>query len=248
MTQRLFSRAGLLVLALLTLLITIGVNQLFKGARLDLTEDKLFTLSEGSHNLMKQLQSGATLQLFYSDNQTKDLPFLRNYARRVQELLEEYVLASGGKLKLEVIDPEPFSENEDKAAEYGLQAVPLGGPGKEAYFGLVISSDENKDKREVISFLHPDKERFLEYDISKLIYAVTQKVQPKIGLISGLQVNGGYDMQTRQPSGPWTSISQLKQTYDVQELSGNLDDIPEDIKLLVIIHPKDLSDKFTLCY
>ncbi|WP_263322157.1 Gldg family protein [Endozoicomonas sp. Mp262] len=243
MTQRLFSKAGLLVLALLTLLLTVAINQVFKGARLDLTEDKLFTLSQGTHNLLKGLESDATLQLFYSDSQTQDLPFIRNYARRVTELLEEYVAASRGKLKLEVIDPEPFSENEDKAAEYGLQAIPLGGGAKEAYFGLVITSDGDSGKHEVISFLHPDKERFLEYDISKLVYSVTQKTKPKVGLISGLQVHGGFDMASRQSTGPWTSISQLEQLYDVTTVEPGARELPADLKLLVIIHPKDLSDQ-----
>lgn len=238
MTRGLFSRAGLLVLALVALFLTIGVNHLFKGVRLDLTQDRLYTLSDGTHNLLKSLDGKATLQLFYSDSQTHDLPFLRNYARRVQELLDEYVLASNGKLKLEVIDPEPFSENEDKAAEYGLQAVPLGGAGKEAYFGLVITNDEDDSKREVIGFLHPDKERFLEYDISKLVYSVTQKSRPKIGLVTTLQVNGGYDMMSRQPSGPWLSISQLRQMYEVEDLGTNFDVVPDDINLLVVIHPK----------
>ena len=243
LTKRLFSKAGLLVLALVTLLLTIGVSQLFKGARVDLTQDQLYTLSEGTQNLLKKLDGKATLQFFYSEKQTRELPFLRNYARRVTELLEEYVLASNGKLRLEVIDPEPFSENEDKAAEYGLQAVPLGGPGKEAYMGLVITNDEDDSKREVIGFLHPDKERFLEYDISKLVYSVVQKSRPKIGLVSTLQVNGGYDMMSRQPSGPWMSISQLRQMYDVDDLGTAFDVIPEDINLLVIIHPKELTDR-----
>ena len=243
LTKRLFSKAGLLVLALVTLLLTIGVSQLFKGARVDLTQDQLYTLSGGTQNLLKKLDGKATLQFFYSEKQTRELPFLRNYARRVTELLEEYVLASNGKLRLEVIDPEPFSENEDKAAEYGLQAVPLGGPGKEAYMGLVITNDEDDSKREVIGFLHPDKERFLEYDISKLVYSVVQKSRPKIGLVSTLQVNGGYDMMSRQPSGPWMSISQLRQMYDVDDLGTVFDVIPEDINLLVVIHPKELTDR-----
>ena len=238
MTRGLFSRAGLLVLALVTLLLTIGVNQLFKGVRLDLTQDRLFTLSEGTHNLLKKLDGKATLQLFYSDRQTRDLPFLRNYARRVQELLDEYVLASGGKLKLEVIDPEPFSESEDKAAEYGLQAAPLEGAGKEVYFGLVITNDDDDSKREVIGFLHPDKERFLEYDISRLVYSVTRESRPKIGLVSTLQVNGGYDIMSRQPSSPWLSIAQLRQMYEVEELGTNFNVVPDDISLLVVIHPK----------
>lgn len=241
LTKRLFSKAGLLVLAFVTLLLTIGVSQLFKGARVDLTQDRLYTLSEGTQNLLKKLDGKATLQFFYSEKETRELPFLRNYARRVTELLEEYVLASNGKLRLEVIDPEPFSENEDKAAEYGLQAVPLGGPGKEAYMGLVIANDEDDSKRELIGFLHPDKERFLEYDISKLVYSVVQKSRPKIGLVSTLQVNGGYDMMSRQPSGPWMSISQLRQMYDVDDLGTAFDVIPEDINLLVVIHPKELT-------
>lgn len=243
LTKRLFSKAGLLVLAFVTLLATMGVNQLFRGVRVDLTQDRLYTLSDGTHNLLKRLDGKATLQFFYSESQTKDLPFLRNYARRVNELLDEYVLASSGTLKLEVIDPEPFSENEDKAAEYGLQAVPLGGPGKEAYMGLVITNDEDGSKREVIGFLHPDKERFLEYDISKLVYSVVQTSRPKIGLVSTLQVNGGYDMMSRQPSDPWVSISQLRQMYEVEDLGTSFDVIPDDISLLVVLHPKAIPDR-----
>ncbi|MDD7804178.1 MAG: GldG family protein, partial [Endozoicomonas sp. (ex Botrylloides leachii)] len=240
MKQQLFSKAGLVVLALLTLLLTIAINQVFKGFRIDLTEDKLFTLSEGTHNLLHGLKSNVTVQLFYSDKQTQDFPAVRNYARRVTELLEEYAAASGGKLKLKVIDPEPFSENEDKAAEYGLQAIPLGNGLHEVYLGLVISRDDEPEKREVISFLHPNKERFLEYDISKLIYSVTQTSKPKVGLLAGLPVQGGFDMASRQPTEAWTTITQLEQLYDVVSVKPNADKIPEGLKLLIIIQPKDL--------
>ncbi|PJE77860.1 hypothetical protein CI610_03208 [invertebrate metagenome] len=257
MTHRLFSRAGLLILALVVLLLTIGISQVLKNARLDLTEDKLYTLTDGTKNLLKSLDGKAVLQLFYSESQTGEMPFIRNYARRVTELLEEYVIVSGGKLSMEVIDPEPFSENEDKASSYGLQAVPLGNGSKEIYFGLVITStpeDDNKAsdnkeedggnvKREVISFLHPDKERFLEYDISKLVYAVTQKEKPKIGLMSSLQVNGGFDMMSRQSSGPWVSISQLEKNYDISNLDMSVQEIPSNLKLLILIHPKKLSEQ-----
>ncbi len=242
MKQRLFSRAGLLILALITLLLTIIVNQLFKGVRIDLTEDHLYTLSTGTHNLLDGLQDSATIEFFYSDSQTGDIPFIRNYARRVTELLDEYVLASKGKLKLVLVDPEPFSEEEDKASEYGLQAVPLGGSAKEVYFGLAITSDSDTTRREIISFIHPDKERFLEYDISKLAFSVTEKEKPKVAVLSGLQVDGGYDMTNRQSMEPWSSIAQLKQLYNVSTLSSDLDSIPDDIKLLVVIYPKDLSE------
>lgn len=243
MKQRLFSKAGLLALALLTLLLTMGIQQLFKGARLDLTEDKLYTLSDGTHRLLQSLESKATITLFYSDGQTKDLPSIRNYARRVQELLEEYVAASKGNLTLNIIDPEPFSVNEDKASEYGLQAVPLGNGAKEVYFGLVISRDDDPDKKEVISFLHPDKERFLEYDISKLVFTVTQTEKPKVGIISGLQIHGGFDIMSRRSSGPWVSVSQLEQLYDVTTIDTDKKTLPEDLKLLIIIHPANLSEQ-----
>ena len=243
MTQRLFSKAGLLILALCTLLLTMVVDYQFKGARVDLTEDRLYTLSEGTHNLLGHLQDKATLQFFYSDSQTGDVPFIRNYARRVTELLEEYVLASNGKLTLEVIDPEPFSEAEDKASEYGLQAIPLGVGGKETYFGLVITSDSDSGRREVVPFIHPDKERFLEYDISKLVFAVTETEKPKVAIISQLQTDGGFDMATRQSSGPWTSIAQLKQLYNVTSLDPQVAEIASDYKLLIVIYPKDLSEQ-----
>ena len=242
--NKLFSRAGLLVLALLVIFITALTNYFFKGTRLDLTEDHVYTLSEGTHNLLKGLPGPVTLKLFYSDKQTSNMPQFRNYSNRVQELLQEYVQASAGKLTLEAIDPEPFSEDEDKAAEYGLQAVPLTqGGGNEIYFGLVIVSDENPDKKEVISFLHPDKERFLEYDLSKLVFAVSQKEKPKVGLVSGLQVNGGFDMASRQQTGPWISVSQMEQVYDVQSLGTDFDDIADDIQLLLLIFPQKLSGK-----
>ncbi|MGB1272591.1 MAG: GldG family protein, partial [Endozoicomonas sp.] len=163
--------------------------------------------------------------------------------RRVTELLEEYVLASRGKLSLEIIDPEPFSEAEDKASEYGLQAVPLGSGNREAYFGLVIVSDEDASRKEVVPFIHPDKERFLEYDISKLVFSVTETEKSKIALISQLQVEGGFDMASRQPTGPWTSVAQLKQLYDVRTLDAQVSEISDDFKLLVLIYPKDLSEQ-----
>ena len=241
--KQLFSKAGLLVLALVTLLTTIAVNHLFKGARVDLTQDRLYTLSDGTRNLINNLNGKANLQLFFSDSKTKEFPFIRNYATRVNELLDEYVLAAHGNLTLEVIDPEPFSENEDKAAEHGLQAVPLGGAGNEVYFGLVITSSDDDSKREVISFLHPEKERFLEYDISKLIYSVIKESRPKIGLVSTLEVNGGFDMMSRQPSGPWTSVAQLRKMYDIQDLGQSFDVVPEELSLLLVIHPKELTNQ-----
>ncbi|GAA4649359.1 GldG family protein [Kistimonas scapharcae] len=261
MTNKLFSKTGLVALAVLVLLATVVIQMAFRGARVDLTEDHLYTLSQGTRNLMQDLQEPVTLKLFYSRKATEGVPQLRNYANRVEELLREYVQASGGKVTREVIDPEPFSEQEDEAAGYGLQAVPLSMGNKEVYFGLVALSGgaekgENvavaetqtdtpttdKGRQEIIGFFHPDKERFLEYDISNLIYSVGQKIRPKVAVISGVPVNGGYDYMSQRPGQSWMSITQLEQLYDVQYLGNTVKTIPDDVGLLVLILPDEVSD------
>lgn len=128
-----FSGAGLLVLAMVVLFSTLFTNWLFKGMRLDLTQGGLYTLSDGSKNIVRKLEKPLELYFFFSDTTTGDAQQLRNYARQVKELLDEFVLASNGKIKLTVIDPEPFSENEDRANAFGLQAVPIGGSGDTVY-------------------------------------------------------------------------------------------------------------------
>ncbi|MBU2704787.1 Gldg family protein [Zooshikella marina] len=240
MTRKLFSRAGLLILAVSVLLLVLLVNNVVKNWRADLTEDNLYTLSDGTHNMLRNLQQPVKLELFFSNKLTKDLPRLRSYAKRVRELLEEYSLIAGDNLNFEVIDPEPFSESEDKAAEYGLQAVPtsLGGP--EVYFGLAATGDSGN--REVIEFFQLDKEEFLEYDISKLIYAASQKEKPKLALVAGLQVDGGFNPMTRQPSQPWVAVSQLDMLFNVERLGLDFNKINDDVDLLIVIHPKDISD------
>lgn len=244
MNSKLFSKTGLVLLAITVLFLTVIANHLLRGARVDLTEDHLYTLSSGTENILKNLAEPVTLKFYFSRSQTNDVPQIRNYARRVQELLQEYVQLSGGKLSLEIVDPEPFSEQEDEAAGYGLQAVPISRAGQTFYMGLVALSDagENTDKgsakKEMIRFLSPDKERFLEYDVSNLIYNVTRTAKPKLGLMSTLPVSGGgYDMATRQPQQPWMSISQLEKLYKVENLSLDTVQIPDDISLLVLIQP-----------
>ena len=248
MNNKLFSRGGLILLALVALTSTILANILFRGVRIDLTEDNLYTLSKGTENLVQALSKPVALTFYFSHKQTENVPQLRNYARRVQELLQEYVQLSNGQVALEIVDPEPFSEQEDKAAAFGLQAIPLSMGGQTLYMGLVaqgVSESSLEDgsgqpvrKTEVISFLSPEKETSLEYDISNLIYTASQVNKPQVGLISTLPVTGGgFDMATRQVSPPWMSISQLNKLYDVQNLDVSTAVIPEDITLLILVLP-----------
>ena len=255
MNNQLFSKAGLVVLAIVALVVTIVINMVFRGARVDLSEDSLYTLSEGTEHLVRNLPEQVTLKFYFSKGQTEGIPQIRNYARRIQEVLQEYVQVSDGRVKLEVIDPEPFSEHEDEASGYALQAVPLSAGGQSVYMGLVALGAEQqpvadgqdaaqdaqpaKRKTEVISFISPDKERFLEYDISNLIYTASLTTKPKLGVISSIALTGGgYDMMTRQPNQPWYSMTQLDKLYDVQHLNQSVTAIPGDISLLVLVLPE----------
>ncbi len=248
-----FSGAGLLILALIILFSTLFVDWAFKGARFDLTEGGVYTLSDGSKNIVRNAPETVDLTFYFSQTVAKDAPGWQQYAKQVRELLEEFVLNSNGKLKLHVVDPEPFSEDEDRAAAAGLQPVNAGSD--KLFFGLVAQvlppkpeGDQQDAKAaeprtEVIGIFSPDRQEMLEYDIAKLVYQVTQKGKPKIALLTDLEVNGGFDFMTRTPSAPWAVMGQLEQLFDVQKLTGTEQELnPADYQLLLVIHPKSVSD------
>lgn len=240
-SRKLFSKAGLIALALATLLVVGLLNLVLKGARVDLTEDQLYTVSEGTVSMLQSLEHPVTLELFFSDKLTTDLPQLRDFARRVRELLEEMAIKSDGNVKLSVIDPEPFSEQEDRASELGLRSTPLSLGGPEIYLGLAASN--NNGTSEVIEFLQPDREQYLEYDVAKMLHIVGRDKTPKVAMLSGLQVSGGFDMQTRQPTPAWMATSQLQQMFDVTTLQNGFDAIADDVDVLILIHPPELEPK-----
>lgn len=238
-TAKLFSKAGLVILALITLLIVGLLNVSLRGVRVDLTEDQLYTVSSGTIDMLQSLENPVTLELFFSDKLTSDLPQLRDFARRVRELLEEMAIKSNGQVTLKVIDPEPFSEEEDRAAELGLQSTPLSLGGPEIYLGLAASNAN--DHSEVIEFLQPEREQYLEYDVAKMLHIVGRDKAPKVAMLAGLQVSGGFDMQTRQPTPAWMAINQLQQMFDVVTLDASFTTIADDVDVLILIHPPELE-------
>ena len=242
-TNRLFSDMGLIIVAFVVLVSTVVFDRIFTNARVDLTENHLYTLSEGSKRAVAGLDRPVDLFFFFSKTATKDALAWRNYAKRVKELLEEFELASEGNVRLHVIDPEPFSEEEDQAAEYGLEAVTLVAGADPVYFGMaVISGNADTRSKEIVPFFQPDRQELLEYDIARLMVQTSSIKKPKVGLISGLEVNGGMNMMTQTPSHPWFVIEQLGQLFDISPLSEDEHEIEKDIDLLVIIHPKKLPD------
>ena len=229
------------MLAVLLVAVLLITNVMFRGARVDLTQGHLYTLSQGTKNILASIDEPIHLYFFYSDKGSQDLPQLRTYATRVRELLEEMAGRAKGKIQLEVIDPLPFSEDEDRATSYGLQAVPTGQQGEKIFLGLAGTNSTNG--KSVIPFLQPNKEAFLEYDVAKLINDLTQAKKPVVGLITGLPITTGFDPQTRQMREPWAIDQQLSQSFDVRQLNaGSLKSVDKDINVLIVIHPKNLSD------
>lgn len=241
LNRKALSGTALVVIAVLFVAVLLLVNVLFRGARMDLTQNHLYTLSDGTRNILKSIDEPINLYLFYSDKGTQDLPQLRTYFTRVREMLEEMSARAGGKIRLEVIDPLPFSEDEDRAAGFGLQSVPVSAAGDKVFFGLAGTNSTNGQAS--IPFLQPDKEAFLEYDVAKLIHELETPKKPVVGLLSGLPIAAGFDPQTRQMRQPWAVDQQWTQLFEMRPVeTASLKEIDKDISVLVVVHPKQLSD------
>jgi len=242
MTKNYISTTGIIIAIALLLAINVLSNLVFKSARIDLTENKLYTLSGGTENILQGLQDIITVHLYFSKKIAADVPGLTNYANRVRDLLEEFRAVSNGNIKLIITDPEPFSTEEDQAVQYGLKGVPVDSAGSPLYFGLVGISATDEEK--VIAFLQPDKEESLEFDIIKLIYDLSDPDKKTVGIMSYLPIQGTLSSQVMSPnaqSREWMIVSTLKRSFNIKTVETNTDKIPDDIDVLMIVHPKSLS-------
>ena len=238
--RRLFPLFALALLALGFVALVALSSVALRGARLDLTQKQLYTLSEGTRNVLGRVDEPVRLKLYYSEHATRDLQQFRVFATRVRELLEEIAARSGGKVTLEVIDPEPFSEAEDQAAAYGLQAVPLGSTGEKLYFGLV--GINSTDGETVMPFIQPDKEAFLEYDVAKLVSTLSVDALPVVGLVSGLPTGPSTDPTGRTTPG-WVVDRQVSELFELRRFQGNPTSIADDVDLLWLVHPRNLPEE-----
>lgn len=239
MNKALFSSMGLGLLAVFFVGSMWTSSWLLSGVRLDLTESKLYTISQGSRSILQDFEGSVDLHFYFSDKVTEGLPPLRNYALRVKELLQEFEQISKGKITLHVIDPEPFSEEEDRAAEFGLQAVPFQSQDDTIYFGLVGVSDSGR--QEVITFFQPSQEELLEYEISKLIHNLQNTEKPVVGLLTGLDLQGGFNPVTGQPKAAPVMFEQLGHQFQIESVAPEVASIPQHIDILMLVHPKQLS-------
>lgn len=249
-TIRTIIGAGL-VLVIIFSAISICQN-IGKGLKIDVTDQKLYTLSDGTKAILGKLNQPITAKLYYAKTAALKGPdqirFFNNYYQFVKALLEEYVAVSKGMIELEIIDPRPFSDDEVQALKYGLRRFPITQE-ENFFFGLVLQTQFGVEK--AIPFFSPDRENFVEYDISYLIDTAITRQKRKVGVMSSLPVMGDdvsgymYEMMLRQgqqPKPPWTFIEHLRKQYEVVSVPADVNDI-NDIDILLVIHPKDLPEQ-----
>ena len=243
----LFSGTGLLTVAV-ALLVSVGLISALPSIRIDLTEDDLFSLADGTRNIVSGLEEPIELLFFYSESATEDQPQIRSYGTRVQELLREIVIASGGNLVLSIVDPEPFSEEEDLATQYGVQPVPVTQGGQGIYFGLVAVELDNEKApalrvSETMPLIRPDQEQFLEYEFMQLVTRVANPDLKVVGLLTTLDIDGGFDPMTGQATQQWMITDYIRQLYDLRRIETDTEIIEEDVDILMIVHPEGLSEQ-----
>ncbi|MGA8259089.1 MAG: Gldg family protein [Arenicellales bacterium] len=208
--------------------------------RFDLTQNHLYTLTQGTRNILTGLKEPITLKFFLSREVATNVPAVASYSRRVEDLLREYQRRARGKINLEIIDPEPFSVQEDQAEKYGLHAVSVNGNGDSLYFGLVGTN--SVDDQQVISFFSPSRQKQLEYDVTRLIYQLSQTKTPVVGLISSVPLKMPPSVNPAQ-SRSWLIVDQMEKLFTVENIKTNSGAIPKDVDVLMIVHPGQLGDK-----
>jgi ABC-type uncharacterized transport system involved in gliding motility auxiliary subunit len=240
MTKRSTLSGGtLLALALLFIGLTILFNYSLRGWRLDLTQNHLYTTAPGTDRILKSIKEPINLYFFFSEKTADQIPTLKTYGVRVREFLEELQTRSSGNVRLHVIDPQPFSEDEDRATELGVKSVPVGATGSQFFFGL--AGTNSTDGHAAIEFFDPQKEQFLEYDVVKLIYTLANPKKPVVAWLSTIPMGESMDPRTGGLKPAWAIYAQVQQLFDVRELQPNTTKIDADVNTLVIVHPKGLT-------
>ncbi len=236
------------ITALLLIAIVVAVNFLvgglgFLNARIDLTEDRLYTLSNGTRNILERLNPDepVTIRYYVSTEDRVMPPVLKSHSRTVQDLLLEFQKASKGKVILEKLAPNPNSEDEDKAREDDLQGMAVNQEGDNIYLGMAIQS---AGKKEVLPFLNPNEETALEYNISRAIQKVSKTSKTVVGVMSSMPIMGSpmYPYQRQKGQEPWILVQRLRMDYEVRDIPIASTSIDSDVNVLVVVHPGDITE------
>lgn len=239
-----FSILGVIAAAAIAIGINMFADARLANVQLDLTQGKIYTLSPGTKQVLAELKEPVTLRLFYSRQLGSTVPAYGTYADHVREMLRDYAAVSNGRVRLESYDPESFSDTEDRAMAYGLQGVPLDQGGSQIYFGLAGTNLEDDER--TIPFFQAERERFLEYDLTKLVYELSNPKRPVVGVMSSLPLDGDprtmMMTQGRGPGGqPYASSALLRQTNTVKTIPLDAQVIDPDVQVLLVAQAQNLS-------
>ncbi|MDX1374360.1 MAG: GldG family protein [Burkholderiales bacterium] len=231
------SAAGLVVL----LIALIALNYLASAAavRVDLTEGKLYTLSEGTRRILARLEAPVKVRLYISRGEAMPVP-MRSFAKRVEDMVDEFRAVAGDKLVVERYNPKPDSDEEDAAQLDGVEPQQLSS-GDVFYLGIAVTQ---LDRKQAIPSVSPRRERLLEYDLARAIARVGSPTRPKVGVMAGPPVLGAaYNPMTRQPAEPWVLASELKRDFDVVQIPLGATEVPKDVDVLLVIHPRNIEPR-----
>ena len=232
------SGTGLLLAISLFIATIILANTALTTWRIDLTQNKLFTLSKGTKNILNTLEEPVQLDFYFSQKAMNDFPLLANYGIRVRDMLEEFAAHANGKLVLNIIEPETFSEAEDQAVASGLRTVSVNATSDRVYFGLVGANSTDDEK--IIPFFQSNRESALEYDLTKLIYNLAYPDKRVVGIYSQLPMIATKDDKT---SKTWTIINAITEFFEVVDLNENIEALDEKVDVLMLVHPKKINNK-----
>lgn len=235
-----------MVYVIIAVILFVAVNIIsglgLKRFGIDFTEDNIFSLSEGSYTIIEQSNEPITLRFFFSNKLANGYPAIKAYASRIVALLEEYEALSDGKFTLQIIDPEPLSDDEDLAISYGLKGAPVDNQGTQIYFGLVATN--SVDESRLIPIFTFDREAFIEYDLSRIIHDLSGSSKPTVGVISALPIDTPSFMGVPGLGGAksWIILEQLRQLFNVIPVGEDATTIPSEVDVLMIAQPKALTD------
>src|SRR5262245_62039919 len=241
---------GLALGAVILLSVNLFAATVFRSAKADLTEQRLFTISDGTRSVLRSIDEPISIRLYFSKRLGEAAPSYARYFERVRSLLEQYRDISRGQLEVSVFDPEPFSDAEDRAVAAGLRGIRLNTEGETGYFGLTGNNSTDNDAS--IAFFSNDREPFLEYDVTKLIYTLANPKKRVVGLMTGLPLDGGMPpmammgMGGGRPLPPQMVMEQIREFFDVKTINQDAKEIPADVDVLMIAQPDKLTPEAAL--
>ena len=216
--------------------INIISSHVFRSARIDLTQQNLYSLSQGTKQLLSEIQEPVRFRFFMSSGLTKEAPQLAAFSQRLRSMLDSYVAGSNGKIIIETIDPKPYSEEEDRAVAFGVSPI-RSQSGDRMFFGLAATN--STDGRAVIGSFSPEREAFLEYDLTRLVSELGRRGKPVVAIFDGLGMAGNPQMGQREQQ----VLTQMKQFFDVTVVKPGEGKLPDNTRVVMVVHPQNLDDK-----